>query len=135
MLGSLDRKNIGMITVEEASDVRHDAFSPKSTADRRRSGWVGARSDVHNAAAQDLTLTYWNTTYPLQDPNDKTKKPEDFYISKAIARFEAANPGITVQMEDVPSGNDMFIKYRTASVAQNGPDVMGMWSGSYMLGL
>src|SRR4051795_6918070 len=109
---------------------------------RRRALQIGAGAvglalvpDVHNAAAQDLTLTYWNTTYPLQDPNDKTKKPEDFYISKAIARFEAANPGITVQMEDVPSGNDMFIKYRTASVAQNGPDVMGMWSGSYMLGL
>ena len=29
----------------------------------------------------------------------------------------------------------MFTKYRTASVAQNGPDVMGMWSGSYMLGV
>ena len=36
---------------------------------------------------------------------------------------------------DLPGGTELFTKYRTASVAQNGPDVMGMWSGSYMLGV
>ena len=38
-------------------------------------------------------------------------------------------------METLPDGTDSFTKFRTASVAQNGPDVMGMWSGSYMLGV
>ncbi len=38
-------------------------------------------------------------------------------------------------METLPDGTDPFTKFRTASVAQNGPDVMGMWSGSYMLGV
>jgi len=90
---------------------------------------------ARRAAAQDVTVKYWNTVYQLEDPNDKTKKPEDFYISKAIARFESANPGVKVDMQTLPSDADMFIKYRTASVAANGPDVMTMWSGSYMLGL
>jgi raffinose/stachyose/melibiose transport system substrate-binding protein len=90
---------------------------------------------ARRASAQEATVTFWNTLFPMEDPIDKAKRPEDFYISQAIARFQEANPGVTVQMEVVPSGSDMFTKYRTASVAQNGPDVMGMWSGSYMLGV
>jgi raffinose/stachyose/melibiose transport system substrate-binding protein len=91
---------------------------------------------TRRAAAQETTITFWNPDiYPTQDPIDKAKRLEDFYIYKAIARFQEANPGVTVAIENLPSGSDMFTKYRTASVAQNGPDVMGMWSGSYMLGV
>ena len=35
----------------------------------------------------------------------------------------------------MPGDTSAFTKYRTASVAKNGPDVMGVWSGSYMLAL
>jgi raffinose/stachyose/melibiose transport system substrate-binding protein len=88
------------------------------------------------AAAQDAAITFWNPgLFPMVDPIDKAKRPEDFYISQAIVRFQDANPGVTVQMETLPDGTDSFTKFRTASVAQNGPDVMGMWSGSYMLGV
>ena len=113
-----------------------------NTLSRRKALQFGAAAagltllpGTRRAAAQDATITFWNTGYPIVDPNDKAKKPEDFYISKSIARFQEANPGVTVQMEAVPGNGDMFTKYRTASVAANGPDVMGMWSGSYMLGL
>lgn len=87
------------------------------------------------AAAQDASVRFWNVTYPTEDPNDKTKRLEDFYIYQAIARFQEQNPGVTIEIETLPGGSDMFTKYRTASVAANGPDVMGMWSGSYMLGV
>ena len=90
---------------------------------------------TRRARAQDATITFWNTTYPIIDPNDKAKKPEDFYISQSIGRFQEANPGVMVQLETIPGDGDMFTKYRTASIGQNGPDVMVMWSGSYMLGL
>jgi raffinose/stachyose/melibiose transport system substrate-binding protein len=112
-----------------------------TTLNRRRLVQSGAAAGLllfpatRHAAAQDVTITFWNTTYPIVDPNDKSKQPADFYISKSIARFQEANPGVTVAMEAVPSNGDMFTKYRTASVGQNGPDVMTMWSGSYMLGL
>ena len=111
-----------------------------STLNRRKVLQLGAAATgltllpgTRRAMAQDATITFWNTTFPMEDPIDKAKRPEDFYISQAIARFQEANPGVTVQMETIPGGSDMFTKYRTASVAQNGPDVMGMWSGSYML--
>ncbi len=89
------------------------------------------------ASAQEKTVTYWNISgiYEVEDPNDKTKKPEDFYIYQAIGRFQDANPGIKIEMEALPGDPSSFTKYRTASVAANGPDIMTMWSGSYMLAM
>jgi len=87
-----------------------------------------------SSAAQDtVDITFWNSTLPVEDPNDLTKPLEDFYVFQAIERFQEANPGISVTLETFPGGPDLFTRYRTASVAQNGPDVMGMWSGTYML--
>ncbi len=86
------------------------------------------------AAAQDaVNITFWNSTLPVEDPNDLTKPLEDFYVFQSIERFQEANPNISVTLETFPGGPDLFTRYRTASVAQNGPDVMGMWSGTYML--
>jgi len=86
------------------------------------------------ATAQDeVVITFWNSTLPVEDPNDLTKPLEDFYVYQAIARFEEANTGIRVEIETFPGGEELFTKYRTASVAQNGPSVMGTWSGTYML--
>ncbi len=90
---------------------------------------------IRRAAAQDATVRYWNSSYPTEDPNDRTKRLEDFYIYQAAARFGEQNPGVAVEIENVPSGTEMFTKYRTASVAANGPDLMTLWSGSYLLGL
>jgi raffinose/stachyose/melibiose transport system substrate-binding protein len=114
-----------------------------TTLSRRKALQVGAATagltllPAWHASARGKTITFWNIAgiYDVEDPNDKTKKPEDFYISQAIGRFEAANPGLTVQMESLPGDTSSFTKYRTASVAQNGPDIMGVWSGSYMLAL
>ena len=89
---------------------------------------------ISGAAAQDaVDITFWNSTLPVEDPNDLTKPLEDFYVYQAIERFQEANPTISVTLETYPGGPDLFTKYRTASVAQNGPDVMGTWSGTYML--
>ena len=91
---------------------------------------------ISRASAQDsANITFWNSTLPIEDPNDLTKPLEDFYVFQAIERFQEANPTISVTLETFPGGPDLFTRYRTASVAQNGPDVMGMWSGTYMLAL
>ncbi|MBV9230448.1 MAG: extracellular solute-binding protein [Chloroflexi bacterium] len=85
-----------------------------------------------HSSSGPVTLKFWNSTYSTTDSNDKSKKPSQFYISQAIQRFEAANPTIKIQMQVVPNTPDQFPQYRVASIAKNGPDVMTLWSGSYM---
>ncbi len=82
-----------------------------------------------------VTLKFWNSTYATTDASNKSKRLDQFYISQAVQRFEAQNPGIKVQMQVTPGTTDMFTQYRVASIAKNGPDVMTLWSGSYMLQL
>jgi raffinose/stachyose/melibiose transport system substrate-binding protein len=88
-----------------------------------------------NSSSGPVTLKFWNSTYPTTDSNNKSKKLSQFYIYQAVQRFEAANPGIKVQMQVIPGTTDMFTQYRVASIAKNGPDVMTLWSGSYMFQL
>ena len=114
----------------------------ETTISRRRALQLGAAAagtallpGARRARAQETTITFWNSTFPTVDPNDKANRLEDFYVYQAAARFQEQNPGVTVAIENYEGGTDLFTKYRTSSVAQNGPDVMGMWSGSYMLGL
>jgi raffinose/stachyose/melibiose transport system substrate-binding protein len=103
-----------------------------SRINRRKALQLGAATGLtllpgtRRAAAQETTIKFWNSTFPTVDPNDKAKKLEDFYVYKAVARFQEANPGITVAIENLQGGTDQFTKYRTSSVARNGPDVMGM---------
>ena len=116
---------------------------PRTEMTRRaivQAGTLAAGITLFPAIAKGRTqdtanITFWNSTLPIEDPNDLTKPLEDFYVFQAIERFQEANPTISVTLETLPGGPDLFTRYRTASVAQNGPDVMGMWSGTYMLAL
>lgn len=84
-------------------------------------------------SGKSATLVFWNSAYPTVDENDKTKKKEDFYIYQAIQRFEAANPDIKIDLQDVPGGGELFTKFQTANIAKNGPDLTALWSGTYTL--
>jgi raffinose/stachyose/melibiose transport system substrate-binding protein len=114
----------------------------ETTFSRRKALQAGAAAagltllpGARRARAQAKTVTFWNLAgiYEVEDSLNKAKRPEEFYIYQAIDRFQQAHPDITIQMETVPAETASFTKFRTASVAQNGPDIMGCWSGSYML--
>lgn len=78
-------------------------------------------------------LTFWSS-YPTSDPNDKSKKPKDFWIYQASARW-TKKTGIPVKIEALPGDSTMFTKIRTAAIAGRGPDVASVWSGTYMLSI
>ena len=86
-------------------------------------------------SGKKIKLVFWNTSYPTIDENDKTKKKEDFYIYKAIARYEAANPNVEIDIQDIPDGTNAMTKFQTAGIANNGPDVTNLWSGNYTMDL
>ncbi len=78
-------------------------------------------------------LKFWSG-YSTTDPNDKTKKPNQFWIYQASERF-TEKTGVKVQIEALPGDSTMFTKIRTASIGGQGPDVASVWSGSYMLSI
>ncbi len=78
-------------------------------------------------------LVFWSG-YSTSDSNNKSKKPQDFWISQATARF-TQKTGIQVKMETLPGDATMFTKIRTAAIAGKGPDLASVWSGSYMLSI
>lgn len=82
---------------------------------------------------EKVNIVFWNSGFATIDENNKAKKKEDFYISQAVARYEKANPNVKIDVQDVPSGDELFAKFQTASIAKNGPDLTVLWSGSYML--
>lgn len=94
-----------------------------------------ASSDPGSGGKKQIKLVFWNTSYPTIDENDKAKKKEDFYIYKAIKRYEEANPGVTIDIQDIPDGTNAMTKFQTAGIAQNGPDITNLWSGNYTLDL
>ncbi|MBW7456266.1 ABC transporter substrate-binding protein [Paenibacillus sepulcri] len=90
----------------------------------------GANGD---SSKQKVNIVFWNTGYPTVDENNKSKKKEDFYIYQAIKRYETAHPEVSIEVQDVPSGDELFTKFQTAGIAKNGPDMTVIWSGTYML--
>jgi raffinose/stachyose/melibiose transport system substrate-binding protein len=81
-------------------------------------------------------LTVWiNGRDSFIGPNEQQLPQDQWYISQAIKRFEAANPGVTVEMvaqSDAYAAHQMF---RTAGLAGNAPDIANLWAGQFIFPL
>ncbi|REK71236.1 ABC transporter substrate-binding protein [Paenibacillus paeoniae] len=86
-----------------------------------------------DSGGKKVNLVFWNSGFATIDENNKSKKKEDFYISQAVERYQKLHPNVKIDVQDVPSGDELFAKFQTASIAKNGPDLTVLWSGSYML--
>jgi len=87
-------------------------------------------------SGKPVKLVMWNAgSFPTIDENDKSKKKEDFYLYQAIKRYQDKNRYVTITVQDIPGGPDSFTKFKTASIAKNGPDIMTLWSGNYTMAL
>ncbi|CAK4845635.1 unnamed protein product [Aphanomyces euteiches] len=93
----------------------------------------GSSPSASGEPQKKVNIVFWNSGYATIDENNKSKKKEDFYISQAVARYQKLHPNVTIDVQDVPSGDELFAKFQTASIAKNGPDMTVLWSGSYML--
>jgi len=93
----------------------------------------GTSESATSGGDKKIDLVFWNSGFATIDENNKAKKKEDFYISQAVARYQELHPNVRIDVQDVPSGDELFAKFQTASIAKNGPDLTVLWSGSYML--
>ena len=84
------------------------------------------------APAEPQKLTFWvNARDSFIGPNEQQLPQDQWYISQAIKRFEAANPGVTIELvpqADAYAAHQMF---RTAALAGNAPDIVNLWSGQF----
>lgn len=127
------KRKIGLVLLIVAAIV---LISACGNGNKEGGAEASSSSDSGTAdAAPKIKLVFWNTSYPTIDENDKTKKKEDFYVYKAIKRYEEAHPGITIDIQDIPDGTNAMTKFQTAGIAQNGPDITNLWSGNYTLDL
>lgn len=78
--------------------------------------------------AEKVTLTFWSIGLKLKDDSG-LKTPEELAANQYIRNFEEAHPGLTIEVIDQPVDgiHDLF---KAANITQDGPDVIGLWSGS-----
>jgi raffinose/stachyose/melibiose transport system substrate-binding protein len=88
------------------------------------------------APAAPQKLTIWiNGRDSWIGPSEQQLPQDQWYISQAIKRFEAANPGVTVEMVVQPDAGKAHELFRTAALAGNAPDVANLWAGTFIFAL
>ena len=95
-----------------------------------------AASTAEAKTAEPVKLTVWiNGRDSYIGPDEQKQPQEEWYISKCFKRFEAANPGVTVEMS-VPSDQaEAHQTFKAAGMANNAPDIANLWSGQYIFAL
>lgn len=72
-------------------------------------------------ALEPAKIVLWSSAYDQSSQTDLTR--DEWYITKAIQRFEEKYPGISVEYVPQPYDNIVTL-YKTASLASNGPDLV-----------
>ena len=86
--------------------------------------------------AEPVKLTVWiNGRDSYIGPDEQKKPQEEWYISKAFKRFEAANPGITVELTVPPDQAEAHQTFKAAGMAKNAPDIANLWTGQNIFNL
>ena len=83
------------------------------------------------AAAEPVNLIFWDFgNYGVAALQEGSPK-EEWYIYKAIARFEDKNPGITIELTYQPGENSTEM-LTAAAMSKEGPDIVSLWGGTYV---
>lgn len=97
---------------------------------------VGAGCGQKPATAEPVKLTIWiNGRDSFIGPAEQTMPQDQWYISQAIKRFEAANPGVTIELVVQADAFQAHQTFRTAGMAGNAPDIANLWAGQFIFAL
>ncbi len=96
----------------------------------------GAGKGAAAKSAEPVKLTVWiNGRDSYIGPDEQKKAQEEWYISKAFRRFEAANPGVTIELIVPPDSSEAHQTFKAAGLAGNAPDIANLWSGQFIFAL
>jgi raffinose/stachyose/melibiose transport system substrate-binding protein len=86
------------------------------------------------AQGKPVTLTFWCGSAYYN--SEEAKKPQnEWAITKIVKSFEAQNPNVTVDVTPIEVSSETIAKFKAAAIARNGPDVIELWTGSYLFPL
>ncbi|MEI8378425.1 MAG: extracellular solute-binding protein, partial [bacterium] len=95
---------------------------------------ASAWSAFAQTTAKPVTLTFWAGSAYYN--SDEAKKPQsEWAITKIVQQFEAQNPGVKVDVTPIDLTSETIAKFKAAAIAKNGPDVIELWTGSYLFPL
>lgn len=89
-------------------------------------------TEGENGTDEQITIEMW-----LQGDNvgDPSLPENEWWITNAIAEYEAAHPNIKIEMS-IPSGqNEITQTYKAAYVAGTEPDIVNLWSGTNLFSI
>lgn len=107
------------------------SVAPTETATAAPTEAAATATPEPTKAPEAVKIVYWMFGNPTNDADQGLPK-DKWYITGAISRFEAANPGITVELLVLPQ-DGLGDKFKAAGVAQNGPDICNLWVGSMLV--
>lgn len=88
------------------------------------------------AKTEPAKISVWiNGRDSLIGPSEQKLPQDQWYISQAIKRFEAANPGTTVELIVQSDALQAHQTFRTAGLAGNAPDIANLWAGQFIFAL
>ena len=83
-----------------------------------------------SAKKDEQKLTIWiNGSDSYIAPAEQELAQDQWYISKAIKRFEEANPGVKVELIVQADGETAHQTFKADSLAQTAPDIANLWTG------
>lgn len=84
--------------------------------------------EADKSSTEQTNLVFWSVGLKLKDDSGQ-KSPEELAANRYIKQFEEEHPGVSVEVIDQPVDaiHDLF---KAANLSQEGPDVVGLWSGT-----
>lgn len=81
-------------------------------------------------AQEPVTVVFWDNLFAV----DETRPPEEEFVFRAIAMFEAEHPNIKIdRVHQAPDLGTFDQLLRAASIAGNGPDVFNEFAGGSLI--
>lgn len=97
---------------------------------------TGCSGTPANTPKEPIKLSVWvNGRDSFIGPNEQKLSQDQWYISQAFKRFEAANPGVTVELNVQSDALQAHQNFRTAGLAGNAPDAANLWAGQFIFAL
>jgi raffinose/stachyose/melibiose transport system substrate-binding protein len=97
---------------------------------------TGCAPSGQGSQAGPVKLTIWiNGRDSFIGPSEQKLAQDQWYITQAFKRFEAANPGTTVELTVSADALQAHQTFRTAGLAGNAPDIANLWAGTFIFAL